>query len=240
MQKVYSKTIGSVFTAIGFALFIWYGGMYFKQSQSILIVFTAFLLGFNGYLFLRLSKWKFIRWMFVFINLITAYLLYVQNLLHIQNIVILMIIGGVLLLYYPFFRNQLVLKPLVIAATWMLWMYFFIHKFELWFYVQQFIFIFLLTIPFDIGGMERDKIITLPKKLGINTALNLIRGLLLIYLFTGFLLPTYFTITTAEIFLLLHILLFQKHTFKGIWAYVCYDGIIALQSVFFWINEKLF
>ncbi|GAB4448136.1 MAG: hypothetical protein OHK0036_03200 [Bacteroidia bacterium] len=235
MNRVTEKIIGSIITALAFVSFIGYGKNFFEQSFQWIEFMLAFFIGFLGYLYLRLSKLEYARHITFFAGLIVMVLLIKHNFLSTKNILLLCLNALIVLLYHKIFRKNIFIKPLIISLVWILWLYFFTNEWNMFFYLQQLVFVLLLTLPFDINGINRDKILTIPKKYGIKITLNVIYFLLVSYLLLGLVLPLTFQITSIIISLLVALYVWIPLSFKDYYVYLFYDGIIILQ----WVIYKL-
>lgn len=199
-----------------------------------------FMLGFAGYVYLRLSKERFFFYfslMVLILAMMSVWKLLVWDFYR-------GIIGGLnacmIGMYHSVFRKRVIMKPFVIAASWVLWLLFFTMKWAFVFYFQQFIFIALLTISFDIKSMNTDKISTIPKRWGLKHAVVLIRVLSVIYLVMSFFMDECFQWNSIIMFCLVNIFLSVKSSFHPFRVYYYYDGIIVLQTLSYYVMKTLF
>ncbi|MEW6774103.1 MAG: hypothetical protein AB1304_08915 [Bacteroidota bacterium] len=235
MSRVTEKIIGSIITALAFASFIGYGKYFFEQTFQWIEFLLVFFIGFLGYLYLRLSKLEYVRHITFFAGLIVTVFLIKYDFLSTKNIMLLCLNALIVLLYHNVFRKNIFIKSFIISLVWLLWLYFFTNQWNMFFYLQQFVFVFLLTLPFDINGTDRDKIMTIPKKYGIKIALKIIYLLLAFYFLLGLLLSLTFQITSIVVSLLIAIYLLIPLSFKNYYVYLFYDGIIVLQWIIYWL-----
>lgn len=238
MNRVTEKIIGSIITALAFVSFIGYGKNFFEQSFQWIEFILAFFIGFLGYVYLRLSKLEYVRYITFFAGLIVLVFLIKHNFLSTKNILLLCLNALIVLLYHKIFRKNIFIKPLIISLVWVLWLYFFTNQWNIFFYLQQLTFVFLLTLPFDINGLNRDKIMTIPKQYGIRITLNIIYFLLVFYCLLGLLLPLTFQITSIIISLMTALYLWIPLSFKDYYVYLFYDGIIVLQWFIYYLVKQ--
>lgn len=235
MSRVTEKIIGSIITALAFASFIGYGKDFFAQSFKWIEFTLTFFIGFLGYLYLRLSKLVYVKYITFFAGLIVIVCLIRYDYLSMKNVLLLCLNGLIVLLYHKILRKNIFIKLFVISLVWVLWLYFFTNQWNIFFYLQQLTFVFLLTLPFDINGLNRDKITTIPKQYGIKITLNIIYFLLVFYCLLGLLLPLTFQITSIIISLMIALYLWIPLTFQDYYVYLFYDGIIVLQWIIYWL-----
>lgn len=237
---------GTLITALAFASEVWYIKLFYRNIVDGYLLLSAFLICFGGYFYLRFTMYNKLNTVFfisVGITIFSGIMWYFHFKYLNKNIslsvlqILSLIVTGILLLMYHskiFFnniRNNVLMKPLIIAIVWMLLVFFYVGKFSWWIYFQQFIFIFLLTIPFDIKGLPTDKIITIPKVLGINKTKKLLAFLISMYFVTGLFLPKIYVLNSFFISCILLSLIFIDITYHKILVYIFYDGIIVLQAL---------
>ncbi|MCX7727942.1 MAG: hypothetical protein N2203_00565 [Bacteroidia bacterium] len=235
------KVLGTIVTAAAFSSFVIYAYWYFNLKVYFLFVSVFFLVGMGGYMYLRLSQHKKLRNLSLAIILVALIGIgclyhYSINLNRISILLLNLILIG---LYYSFFRKIFFLKSFVISVSWILWVFFFVFKWDIVLYLQQFLYVFTLTIPFDIKSMHRDTIMTIPKKIGLSKTKYLIRILSVCYLITGALMGKIFLFNAVIQFCLINLFLNIKKSFQGIYVYIFYDGIIILQALIFFLLKYL-
>lgn len=225
------KIVGSFITALAFTGFIQYGQLFFGQVVSYGIVLITFLTAWVGYVYLRLSKLWWIRIAVVVLFVLWVLLLYLYISFSVLRWVVLMLNGGIVAGYPLFLRRHIFAKPLSIAAAWVLWLYFFTLDFDVYFYLQQFVFIGLLTIPFDIYGIQSDTMLTIPKKWGVSKSIVGMRVCLLVYVLLALFLPLPYLLTSVVIFFVFNAAFSYSKSFQVLWVSIFYDGGIGLQYV---------
>jgi len=238
-KVIIQKFVGSIITSLGFVGFIVFGQKFFQQQILIKECVIMFLIAFSGYVYFRLSKNKWIKILSVFLMCVTMNLLWENRILNPERIIIIIFNGTIMFLYHSYFRKMIFVKPFIIGLSWVSWLYFFTLNFHFWFYLQQFIFISLLTIPFDISTIQRDKIITLPKKYGKDKVVVLLRIMSVLYVLLSFEFPFHFILNAFIITVILNVFLFFNFTFQLPYVYIFYDGIIFLQMLVLWVAEKV-
>lgn len=238
--------VGTFITALAFASEVWYVELFYEHSMNIYLFLSAFIMGFGGYIYLRFTKYNQLnKMLFVLVMcfIVSAILWYSHQMYSNKKIelsihaLLCLILSGILLLMYHskiFFhaiRNNILMKPLIIALVWMLLVYFYVQKFTWWLYFQQFEFLFLLTIPFDIKGLPTDTIITIPKVLGRHKTIRLLIVMVAIYWILGLFLPKNFIFNSTIVSLILASFVFVDSTYHKLLVYIFYDGIIVLQTL---------
>ncbi len=235
------KLIGTFITALAFCFEVWYVKIFYEDSINIYLILSTFFACFGGYFYLRFTQYNEINRVFfifiisVVISTVTLYLSQ-RDLLSIQQWISLIISGVLLFMYHSklflnSIRNNVIMKPTIIAIVWMLLIFFYTQKFNYVLYLQQFIFIFLLTIPFDIKGVSKDKIVTIPKLLGINKTMWLLANLIILYITISLFLPKIYIFNSLLVGLITLFLIFNKFTYQKLFIYIFYDGIIVLQTL---------
>lgn len=239
MSNVLIKLYGTFITAIAFTSLIIYFHLYLNVPIDKTILFTSWWIAFAGYIYFRFRKIKLLRFASIISACMICVLLFIDEfMLSYTNSVVLFLSGIFFVLYAHYFRKNIILKPLVISASWILLAYLFTEKFQVLFYIQQFIFVFLLTIPFDIAGFENDKIKTFPRAWGIKKSIHLLRIFSIIYFILSLGLDISALMSSLIVFVLLNILFYFPKGFKGIITYLFYDGIIILQTLLYWILKN--
>jgi len=238
-QIIIQKFVGSIITSLGFVGFIVFGQKFFQQEILIKECVIMFLIAFAGYVYFRLSKNKWIKILSIFLICWVLYLLWRNRMFSAERIIIIIFNVIIMFLYHSHLRKMIFVKPFIIGLSWVSWLYFFTLNFHFWFYLQQFIFISLLTIPFDISTIDRDKIITLPKKYGKGRVVVWLRILSIMFLLLSFEFPLIFTLNAFIIGVILNVFLHFNFTFQWPYVYIFYDGIIFLQMIVLWGLEKV-
>lgn len=232
MKITHIKIYGSIITAVAFVCYILHAQNYFHISPDLVTITTSFNICFLTYLYLRLSKNK--RWFLILfvLGIITGFYLYfLFNEWSINRICVLLLNSIVLFYYRSFFRPKFLIKPITIAISWTSWIYFFTHRWDSIFYSQQFIFIALLTLPFDISSAHKDSFQTIPRYYGIQTTTFIIRFLSIIYLALGFSLSLKQAIVSLLLTIAINSAISFKLTYSDFNVYLFYDGMIALQQI---------
>ena len=251
-RKNLEKLIGTIITSLGFAFEVFLFKVYFNQHLSPFTFLSAFLLCFSGYTYLRFTENNRINAIsFVaFAVFLLSIFFYIQsnemkeilNKLIILSFALLIILIYHSSLYLRVLRGNIILKPLVISIVWLLLIYLYVNEFEWMFYFHQCLFIALLTIPFDIKTMNTDQFSTLPKVLGIHKTKKILAILIVFYALLSLLFLLPFSIISLVISVLLLISVLSEFTFKDLWLYIFYDGVIILQSllVFLFIYNQYY
>ncbi|RME15133.1 MAG: hypothetical protein D6799_06370 [Bacteroidetes bacterium] len=234
------KFFGSFITGLAFASFMVYGYLYIGIDVRIVDVFCFFLLGLGGYVYLRLSQYKFFYYFSLSVLALTIMGVWMLLRWDFYRVIIFVLNCGIIGMYHSVFRRRVLLKPLVIAVSWILWLLFFTMHPDVVFYFQQFVWIALLTIPFDIKSKNTDKISTIPNRWGVECAVNLTRFLSLVYLMTSFFVDGWFRLNGVIMFCLVNIFLSIKSSFYPFRVYYYYDGIIVLQTLSYYFMKTLF
>lgn len=230
-DDVKEKLAGSLITGMAFASFVIYGYWYFCVEVSVWQVAIFFLLGFGGYVYLRLSKYKFFWYFSLIVLALTMTGLWKLWVWNFYRVMIFALNAGIIGMYHSVFRKNILLKPFVIAASWVLWLVFFTMQQDFIFYFQQFVWIALLTIPFDIKSMNTDKILTIPKRWGVKNTLLMMRCLSVVYLIISFFMDGWFRVNGMMMFGVVNVFLSIRSSFYPFWVYYYYDGIIVLQTL---------
>lgn len=240
VDVIKEKLFGSLITGLAFAAFVVYGWWYFNVGIEVFEVVVFFMLGFAGYVYLRLSKEKFFFYFSLIVLILAMIGVWMLLAWNFYRAIVFVLNAGIVGMYHSVFRKKILLKPFIIAVSWVLWLLLFTMKWDFIFYFQQFVWIALLTIPFDVKSMNTDKIDTIPNRWGMECAVNLTRFLSLVYLVTGFFMDEWFNLNGVIMFCLVNIFLSMKSSFYTFRVYYYYDGIIVLQTLSYYFMKTFF
>lgn len=237
----YEKLVGTVITSFAFAFEVFLFKIYFNQGLSFFTFLSSFLLCFSGYTYLRFTENNRInaKSFVVFVVFLISIYFFIQSneVKEILNKLLVLFFGLIIILIYhssrylKVLRGNLMLKPLVISIVWLSLVYLYVNEIEWKFYIHQSLFIALLTIPFDIKTINTDQFSTLPKVLGIKKTKRILVILIFLYALLSIFSLFSFSIIFIIISVLLLISILLDFTFKNLWVYVFYDGMIILQSI---------
>lgn len=226
-------------TALAFASHLIFMGQYVQQSVPVTLFLSAFLMSLAGYLYLRFTKNNILHMMTFFSGILFCIALrfYLHTCtISLKNGLSISAAGILVWMYHARvflkrIRGNAFVKPAFIAMVWLLMIYFYIQQWDMLIYLQQFVFIYVLTIPFDIRDMKSDSFTTLPKLLGIPSARFLMIFLMVVYAALSLIMPRAFMYTSFISAGVLIPSFFLSYTYQKLWVYVFYDGIIVLQTI---------
>ncbi len=218
---------------------------YFSVRVPIKHLISAFFMVYAAYHYLRniedirINK----KFLILIIHFFIALILVFQDMVGYRYITLLVILGLVFfyqsLMFSHLVRGNFLLKPIVIALCWMLLQYFYTLHFSMVFYTQQFLFIAALTLPFDISTHLKDRIITLPKKIGVNNSLYVIVCLLIVYAALGYFTNNIFFASSVLEAAFVIALLQVKFLLQERYVFV-FDAVIILQTIIYLILSAAF
>lgn len=241
------KLIGTFITSLAFATHLLLFADFFNITLHFYQFLSAFLISFSGYYYLRFTKDNDLNKHSVFALLLLALAIYLklfsQHFPITHYITILLFSLVILYIYHSqkfvsVLRGNIFFKPLIISFVWLITLLWYTKKFHALFYLHQFTFIALLTIPFDIQTMHSDNFITIPKKIGISKTQKILFFFTLIYMTLSYFVSSTLFYTSLIIGGGLMVLYFIPQTFYKLFVYICYDGIIILQTLIYYLFEK--
>lgn len=243
MRDKQIKLAGTFITALAFASHLIFIGRYVQHSVPMLWFVSAFLMCLAGYLYMRFTKDNVFNrtTFFSLILFCTSLLFYLHTCtVSLKGIVSILAAGGLVWIYHAsLFQKQIrgnaFVKPAFIAMVWLLMIYFYMQQWDTLIYLQQFIFVYVLTIPFDVKSMKTDSFVTIPKLLGISFTRLLMIFLMIVYAALSLAMPRVFVYTAFITAGVLIPSFFLSFTYKKLWVYIFYDGIIVLQSILLYI-----
>ncbi len=241
------KLIGTFITSLAFAIYLLLFADFLKVYLNFYHFLSAFLITFSGYYYLRFTKDNDLNKYSVFSLFLLALAIYLklfsQHFQITHYFIILLFTLIVLYIYHSqrfvgVLRGSTFFKPFIISFVWLIILFWYTKKFHALFYLHQFTFIALLTIPFDVQTVHSDNFMTIPKKFGISKTQKILIFFTLIYITLSYFVSSTLFYTSLVTGCGLMVLYFIPLTFYNLLVYVCYDGIIILQTLIYYLLEK--
>ncbi len=241
------KLIGTFVTALAFAMHLLLFADFLKINLHFYQFLSAFLITFSGYYYLRFTRdneWNNHSIFSLLLFSLAIYLKLFSQHFHITHYITILLFSLIILYVYHsqkfiyILRGSIFFKPIIISFVWLITLLWYTKKFHALFYLHQFTFIALLTIPFDIQTIHTDHFITIPKKFGISKTQKLLIFFTLIYITLSYFVSSTLFYTSLVTGGGLMVLYFIPQTFYKLFVYICYDGIIILQTLIYYLFEK--